>query len=85
MPDNFGVIYFDELEKILNFKEELKGAKANGGEIDTVRISSAHGGLDFQKLITKISMSIIVCLREIILIVIIIRKFLLNHYAILTC
>lgn len=24
IPDNFGIIYFDELEKILNFKEELE-------------------------------------------------------------
>ena len=37
IPDNFGIIYFDELEKILNFKEELKDV-----EIDTTRMSSAY-------------------------------------------
>ena len=37
IPDGFGIIYFDELEKIINFKEELKNI-----EIDTSRISSAH-------------------------------------------
>lgn len=37
IPDNFGIIYFDELEKIINFKEELKGV-----EINTTRISSAQ-------------------------------------------
>lgn len=42
MPDNFGIIYFDELEKILNFKEELKGVLVNDEEIDLVRMSSAY-------------------------------------------
>ena len=37
MPDNFGIIYFDELEKILNFKEELKNK-----DIDLSRMSSAY-------------------------------------------
>lgn len=36
-PDNFGIIYFDELEKLLNFKEELKNTK-----IDLTRMSSAY-------------------------------------------
>lgn len=40
--DNFGIIYFDELEKILNFKEELKGIKVNDNEIDLTRMSSAY-------------------------------------------
>lgn len=40
--DNFGIIYFDELEKILNFKEELKGVKVNDEEIDLTRMSSAY-------------------------------------------
>ena len=35
--DKFGIIYFDELDVILNFKEELKDK-----EIDTARISSAY-------------------------------------------
>lgn len=42
IPDNFGIIYFDELEKILNFKKELKGVKVNGEEITVTRISSAY-------------------------------------------
>ena len=42
IPDSFGIIYFDELEKILNFKEELKDIKVNGEEIDTSRMSSAY-------------------------------------------
>lgn len=42
IPDNFGIIYFDELEKILNFKEELKGVKVNDEEIDLTRMSSAY-------------------------------------------
>ena len=37
IPDNFGIIYFDELERILNFKEELKNIN-----IDTSRMSSAY-------------------------------------------
>ena len=37
VPDKFGIIYFDELDAILNFKEELKDK-----EIDTARISSAY-------------------------------------------
>lgn len=37
IPDNFGIIYFDELQKILNFKEEL----VNEG-IDLTRMSSAY-------------------------------------------
>lgn len=41
IPDNFGIIYFDELE-ILNFKEELKGVKVDGEEIDLTRMSSAY-------------------------------------------
>lgn len=42
IPDNFGIIYFDELEKILNFKEELKGVKVNDEEINLSRMSSAY-------------------------------------------
>ena len=42
IPDNFGIIYFDELEKILNFKEELKGVRINDEEIDLTRMSSAY-------------------------------------------
>ena len=42
IPDNFGIIYFDELEKILNFKEKLKGVKVNDEEIDLLRMSSAY-------------------------------------------
>ena len=37
VPDSFGIIYFDELDKILNFKEELKGK-----DIDLARMSSAY-------------------------------------------
>lgn len=37
IPDNFGIIYFDELEKILNFKEELKNT-----DIELSRMSSAY-------------------------------------------
>lgn len=42
IPDNFGIIYFDELDKVLNFKEELKGVKINDEEIDLTRMSSAY-------------------------------------------
>lgn len=42
IPDNFGIIYFDELKKILNFKEELKGVRVNDREIDLYRMSSAY-------------------------------------------
>ena len=42
IPDNFGIIYFDELEKILNFKEDLKGVKIDDEEIDLTRMSSAY-------------------------------------------
>lgn len=42
IPDSFGIIYFGELERILNFKEELKDVKINGEEIDTTRMSSAY-------------------------------------------
>lgn len=42
IPDNFGIIYFDELNKILNFKEELKGVKIDDNEIDLTRMSSAY-------------------------------------------
>lgn len=37
IPDNFGIIYFDELEKILNYKEVLKDKN-----IDLSRMSSAY-------------------------------------------
>lgn len=37
IPDNFGIIYFDELQKILNFKEELVSE-----DIDLARMSSAY-------------------------------------------
>lgn len=37
IPDGFGIVYFDELEKILNFKEELKDK-----DIDLSRMSSAY-------------------------------------------
>ena len=36
-PDSFGIIYFDELDKILNYKEELKDS-----HIDLSRMSSAY-------------------------------------------
>ena len=36
-PDNFGIIYFDELQKILNFKDELEDI-----DIDLTRMSSAY-------------------------------------------
>lgn len=42
IPDNFGIIYFDELERILNFKEELKDVKVDDKEIDLTRMSSAY-------------------------------------------
>ncbi len=42
MPDNFGIIYFDELDKILNFKEELKDIAIDKKEIDLARMSSAY-------------------------------------------
>lgn len=45
-PNNgFGIIYFDELQKIINFKEELKNTLDTNGEkinIDTSRLSSAY-------------------------------------------
>lgn len=37
IADNFGIIYFDELGRILNFKEELKDV-----DINLTRISSAY-------------------------------------------
>lgn len=37
IPDNFGLIYFDELKQILNFKEELKDTN-----IEFSRMSSAY-------------------------------------------
>ena len=37
VPKEFGIIYFDELQKIINFKEELKEEN-----IDTSRLSSAY-------------------------------------------
>lgn len=37
IPDNFGIIYFDELKRILNFREELKDS-----DIDLTRMSSAY-------------------------------------------
>ena len=37
IPDNFGIIYFEELEKILNFKEELVNE-----DIDLTRMSSSY-------------------------------------------
>ena len=37
VPDNFGIIYFDELDKILNFKELLENKK-----IDLVRMLSSY-------------------------------------------
>lgn len=37
VPDNFGIIYFDELDKILNFKEELESKN-----IVFTRMSSAY-------------------------------------------
>lgn len=42
IPDNFGIIYFDEIDKIMNFKEELKDMKINYEEIDLTRMSSAY-------------------------------------------
>lgn len=38
VPDKFGIIYFDELEKILNFQEELK----ENENIELARMSSAY-------------------------------------------
>lgn len=43
--DGFGIIYFDELQKIINFKKELKDIRDENGEelnIDTSRLSSAY-------------------------------------------
>lgn len=37
IPDSFGIIYFDELQRIINFKNELKQKN-----IDTARMSSAY-------------------------------------------
>lgn len=37
VPDNFGIIYFDELEKIINYKEELQDTS-----LDLNRMSSAY-------------------------------------------
>lgn len=37
VPDNFGIIYFDELQRILDFKEELKEE-----DIDISRMSSSY-------------------------------------------
>lgn len=37
VQDNFGIIYFDEIEKILNFKRELKDK-----EIDLARMSASY-------------------------------------------
>lgn len=45
IPKEFGIIYFDELQKIINFKEELKSIKDKDGnkiEVDTSRLSSAY-------------------------------------------
>ena len=42
IPDNFGIIYFDELEKILNFNEELRGVRIDDDEIDLTRMSPAY-------------------------------------------
>lgn len=45
VPNEFGIIYFDELQRIINFKEELKNIrdeKGNKIEIDTSRLSSAY-------------------------------------------
>lgn len=46
MPDNgFGIIYFDELQKIINFKKELENIKDNNGNpvnIDTSRLTPAY-------------------------------------------
>ena len=44
-PNEFGIIYFDELQRIINFKEELKKIKDKNGKkinIDTSRLSSAY-------------------------------------------
>lgn len=38
VPDKFGIIYFDELDKILDFKDELKNVKG----IELARMSSAY-------------------------------------------
>ena len=45
VPKEFGIIYFDELQQIINFKEELKDKRDEHGnkiEIDTSRLSSAY-------------------------------------------
>lgn len=45
LDNGFGIIYFDELFKIINFKQELKKIKDKNGEeinIDTSRLSSAY-------------------------------------------
>lgn len=45
IPKEFGIIYFDELQQIINFKEELKDKRDKNGnkiEIDTSRLSSAY-------------------------------------------
>ena len=45
IPKEFGIIYFDELKRIINFKEEVKNIRDEDGnkiEIDTSRLSSAY-------------------------------------------
>lgn len=45
LPKEFGIIYFDELQRIINFKEELKKIKGKDGEvinIDTSRLSASY-------------------------------------------
>lgn len=45
IPKEFGIIYFDELKRIINFKEELKNIRDENGSkinIDTSRLSSAY-------------------------------------------
>ena len=37
ISDNFAIIYFDEIERIINYKEELEGS-----DIDLTRMSSAY-------------------------------------------
>lgn len=43
VSNEFGIIYFDELQKIINYKEGLKGKKNKKGEdIDITKMSAAY-------------------------------------------
>lgn len=43
VSSEFGIIYFDELQKIINYKDELKDKKnKNGEDIDITRMSASY-------------------------------------------